>query len=575
MNLGMPPFDPQHQLVDDLCKPSAYPHRPKRVEHLQTPLSHIFIAPPYAYKLKKPVTLSFVDFATEERRHAICEDEVVLNRRLCPSIYLGVVPIARNLKGEFEVDGRGDAVEHLVWMRALPASGMLPVALKAGRVTAETLRGFGRTLADFHASASGEQAGQSAESSPEALRKRWDDVLANCEPAIGTLLSPSNREILADVGPTFLTTHHELLERRVRDGRICEGHGDLHAGNLCLVEHRLPAISAEAPAVESGLYAFDCIEFSESLRWNDVASEVAFLAMDLEVRHHDALAEAFVSAYLQRSGDQNLRQLLGYYKIHRACVRGMVHAQTAGDEAMTGDLRNRAAWRAVDFFAYAAREAWHSNGRMLVAFTGLSGTGKTALAALVAERTGFAHLSSDEVRKRAVGLDPLSATPPERTEALYGPEGRGRVYDQLAREATEQLRAGQSVIADATFLLRSDRNRLEEVARREGVSLLFVECTADPEIVRARLETRAKDAVPRTHQARSDADWHVYQQQVFHAEPLCDDEPALRVATGRRPLPQLLEDTIVRLWKWRAEAQMPATTIPSVTRLAATNDQPT
>ncbi len=570
----MSAHDPQREVVDFLCSPSAYPHTPERVEHVQTPLSHVFVAPPFAYKLKKPVTLSFVDFGTEERRHRVCEDEVELNRRLCRPIYLGVVPVTQGPEGTLELGGDGEAIEHLVWMRALPADGMLPTALGSGQVTAETLRQFGRALADFHAGAPSQSA-RIAESSPENLRLRWDDVLVNCEPSVGTLISPSNRDVLSEFGPAFLADHHGLFEGRGAEGRICEGHGDLHSANLCLIEDALPAIGADAPAVAPGLYAFDCIEFSESLRWNDVASEVAFLAMDLEVRHHEQLAEAFVSAYVAQSEDEHLRRLLPYYKIHRACVRGMVHAQTARDDSLPDDQRNRAAWRAADFFAYAARASWHANGRVLIAFTGLSGSGKTALAARIAERTGLSHLSSDEIRKRSVGLDPLSPVPPEHTEALYGPEARDRVYRLLAEEATAQLRGGQGVITDATFLLRADRDRLGEVARDLNVPLVFVECAAEPDVVRARLESRAKETVPHSHRARSDADWQVYLGQVFRAEPLGDDEPTIRLDTSDRSTSEILEDAIGLLWRWRRKTQTPATTIPSVTRLAATNDQPT
>jgi len=541
--------DPQREIVDFLLQPTAYRHRPAAVEHLQTPISHVFVAPPFAYKLKKPVTLSFLDFGTRARRRAACEDETRLNRRLCRPIYLGVVPVTRTAAG-FEIGGPGPAVEHLVWMRALPAAGMLPVALEGGRVDVRQMRRFGRELADFHARAPG--AGPRVHGAePDRLRARWQDVLDNCAPFESTLLSPSGRAVLTDFGALFLAAHHDLFSGRTTAGRIREGHGDLHCANLCLVEPALPAIEG-APRVDPGLYAFDCIEFSEELRWNDVASEVAFLVMDLEVRGEADLARSFLDAYEEHSSDTDLRRLLPYYVVHRACVRGMVHGQTARDPGRSPEARERAAERSARFFAHAVRSAWQACGPALVVCTGLSGSGKTTIAAHLAERTGFVHLSSDEIRKRRAGLDPLEPTPPRKIPDLYRSQARARVYAELARRAEAALRAGHGVFADATFTRRADRDVLSEVARRLGRPRVFLECSAGEDVVRARLSARAHREVPSGHGARSDADWAVYRRQVAAAEPLGHDETALRIDTGAAALADVIEEAALRLCRWRA-----------------------
>lgn len=572
----MTPHDPQKELVEFLRAPGAYPHRPAEVAHFQTPISHVFVAAPYAYKLKKAVTLSFLDFGTLEKRRETCVDEVRLNRRLCAPIYLGVVEIHRRPDGTLALGaGEGDVgepIEPLVWMRALPAEGMLPAALGDGRATADTLGRFGRDLARFHAAAPADGP-STAGSSPANLRAAWNDVLGNCAPAVGSLLSTADGGVLAEFGPHFLAEHRELFERRVAEGRIREVHGDLHATNLCLIEEPLEATDT-APEVPAGLYAFDCIEFSERLRWIDVASEVAFLAMDLEVRGDSDLATAFLAAYADEARDDSLLAVLPYYRVFRACVRGMVHAQTARDEGLADDVRAKAGRHAEEFFAYATHGAWRASGPLVVAFTGLSGSGKTALAARVSDATGFPHLSSDEIRKRRVGLDPLSPVPPDHTEALYGEDARQRVYEDLASEAAAHLRSGQSVITDATFHRRADRDALRAVARENEALVLFVSCTTDPDTIRDRLQSRARDAVPTEHRARSDADWKVYLGQVFRAEPLEDDEPHATIDTSG-PLDRVLEETLGRLWAWRRARQTPATTMPRVTKLAATNDQPT
>lgn len=537
--------DSQRDVVEFLRSPASYPHRPDRVEHLQTPLSHVFVAEPFAYKLKKAVTLSFVDFGTRELRRSTCEDEVELNRRLCEPLYLGVVPVCRDDRGALSLDGPGDATEHLVWMRALPAEGMLPTALQRGRVAAPIMRRFAEELVRFHALDSQSEPPQVA-GTPAYLELNWNDVLSNCAPSVGELVSRRTIALIRHFGTSYVETHRTLFEERLTNDRIREGHGDLHASNLCLIEEPLPALE-NAPRVEPGLYAFDCLEFSSDMRWLDVASEVAFLAMDLEVRGHAELADTFVGAYLEASGDRGLRRVLPYYEIFRACVRGMVHAQTARNDALSSEVRDTAGAHAQEFFRFAERRIWETRPPMLVAIGGLSGSGKTALAAEVVERTGFVHLSTDEIRKRGAGIDPMARARPEDSRALYGREARERVYREIANEAVRILRSGKSLILDATFHRGWQRRALRRIQDETGVAPSFFECAARPDVIRERLGRRERGSVSATHRARSDADWDVHLSQAAEAEPPGDDEPSITIDTSDRPLAQIADQLLEEL----------------------------
>ena len=347
----------QDEIVRALGDPAFHPHRPAEVRHHETHISHVFVAGAFAYKLKKAVRFSFVDFSSVEVRRAICADEVRLNRRLCAALYLGVREVVRRADGTLALGGDGTPLEPLVWMRSLPERGMLPVALAEGRVTPDALATFARTLAAFHASPES-ALDDPHHAEPDVLAARWQHVLDDAVPMIGTVLSAPDHEVLADFGRLFVARHESLLRGRAPAGRFRDGHGDLHAGNLCLVEERIPAADG-APALEPGLHAFDCLEFSPELRANDVASEVAFLAMDLVVRGRPDLADAFVDAYVSASGDDELRVLLPFYACHRASIRGMVQGLSAAS-ARQPETKREAVAAGRRHFAHATRLAWRA-----------------------------------------------------------------------------------------------------------------------------------------------------------------------------------------------------------------------
>lgn len=508
-------------VVRALADPATYGDCPASVEHIQTHISHVFLAGPWVYKLKKQVTFPFLDFGSVERRRHFCEEEVRLNRRLAPGMYLGVLPVTVEHDGRIRLDGEGRVVDHVVWMRRLPAARLLPALLRAGAVGDELMDALAARLVAFHAAApSGPDV--AAHAAPDRVAGAWEDVLADTSAFVGRLLAAEDLEVLADFGPRFVRTHETLLRARQQSGRIREGHGDLHAEHVCFLAE--PATDDDRPPLAAGIYVFDCIEFSRALRCTDVAAEVAFLSMDLERLGHPDLAHRFAAAYAAGAGDHDLLRLLPFYTCARACVRGKVEGLKAGEGDVEPSEREAARGRARTFFALALRHAWQAAGPAVIACAGLSGSGKSTLAGLLAEATGFALLSSDVIRKRRAG--PTAAGVTSYGADLYTPESRSATYAALSAEAGALVSAGRGVIVDATWMRAADRDRLALEARARHRPLVYVECRADEAVIRTRLEARAQAP------SVSDARWDTYLTQRREWEPFADDDARVCVDTG-------------------------------------------
>jgi hypothetical protein len=530
----------QEEIVRALCDPVIYPHRPGRVEHVQTHISHVFLAGPLVYKLKKAVRFPFLDFESAERRRHFSAEEVRLNRRLSPGVYLDVVPLTRGTGGRLGLDGDGEAVEHVVRMRRLPAERMLARLAATPWVGPGAMEALAERLAAFHATAPSSPE-IAAHADPETLARAWRENLDGARAFVGHLLAAEDHEILADFGPTWIRRHETLLRARQAAGRIREGHGDLHAEHVCFVDAPLPPVEG-LPPLGPGIYVFDCIEFSRPLRSNDVASEVAFLAMDLESLGRPDLAGRFVAAYAAAAADAVLPVLVPFYACHRACVRGKVEGLASREGEVEAGAREAAATRARQHFALALRYAWAAGGPALIACAGLSGSGKTTLAGDLAAATGFTRLGSDPIRKRGRG-DAPGTDGPYGTGA-YAPAAREAVYRTLSAEAEAALAAGQGVIADATFMARAERERLAAVARRQRCPVVFVECRAEEETVRARLQARIGAG------GLSDARWETYLAQRDRWDRFGASEPHLVVDTSGSPKATRAV-ALGRLWRWR------------------------
>jgi aminoglycoside phosphotransferase family enzyme/predicted kinase len=487
-------------LAEGLLRPEAYPWQPAAVELVETHVSWVFLAGDRVVKVKKPVSYGFVEHTALESRRRSCEDEVRLNRRLTDGVYLGVVPVVHGPAG-YRVDTEGTPVEWATLMRRLPAKGMLDAILASGEIPPHLGQRLVDRLISFHRDAAAFCGGPADEAAVAASAVVTDN-LTQLEPFAGEPLGPVQLGLVAEALRGFIVERGDLLRGRAAAGWIREGHGDLRIEHVCLEE-----------GADGAIQIFDCVEFSRSLRCADVASDLAFLLMDLERLGAQEAAAALVARY-RAAGLKLPDTLLSFYKAHRALVRAKVaclrrHAVThvaarAGLAVEAADYLDLATAAAV-----TVRPA-------LIAMTGLSGTGKSTMAMALARALGVPVFASDAVRKELAGQ--ASPAPAAWERGLYAPERVEATYERLIELATQTLGAGRAAILDATFLDGKRRDRLATVARTAGVPLVLVETTCDEETAAGRILMRA-----RRGDSRSDATVEVYRRQ--HAAALASPPP--------------------------------------------------
>jgi len=325
------------ELIQALLDPKSYPHAPLRVELVQTQMSFVFLAGDLVYKVKKPVDLGYLDYTTLEERHFFCQKEVELNRRLCAEAYLGVVAIAEGAGGIF-IEGNGPPLEYAVKMSHLPQEAMLDNLLVRNEATPEMLASVAEKLAEFHGKAE-TGAAISGFGDLDVIRQNAVENFEQTEKNIGTTISPEKYKRLKAYTENFLIQNAALFRRRVKEGKIRDCHGDLHAAHICFRD--------------GGICIYDCIEFNDRFRYGDIASEVAFLAMDLDHYGRADLSRRFVSAYVVASGDTELETLLSFYKCYRAYVRGKVEGFKLADPHISEAEKTRGLAVAREYFELA------------------------------------------------------------------------------------------------------------------------------------------------------------------------------------------------------------------------------
>jgi len=495
-------------VLQGLLTEQAYPHPCKRIALIETHISWVLLTGDLAYKLKKPVKFSFLDFSTLQLREHFCREELRCNRAFAPTLYVDVVPVYQRANNSAHLGGDAQSGETLlewaVQMRQFDPTQQLDRLLDRNAVTTDMLATFGRELAALH-----------------AALPRLKCVIDETEPRVFAPVQDNFREI-AETG--LQTGHADLLQQtqdlsttagrrlqpllaeRIINGCVRECHGDLHLSNLALIHGKVTA--------------FDCLEFNPNLRWVDTFSDVAFLFMDCHERGHSDLAYAFLDGYLDLSGDYGGTQVLGYFAAYRSMVRAKVAA-----------LRWDQEHSAVAELGFTQHTEWAKNWLArsqgtLVLMCGLSGAGKSWLAERLVPQLPAIRLRSDVARKALAGLDSAARTGSPVGGGIYTRQQSDAVFTYIADIAEALLRGGDNVIVDATFIENARRAAFLARARQLGVKACVVYCKASVDTLRARIRARASAGGD-----PSEATQDVLDAQLSQFEPPCAPEPVIEVAT--------------------------------------------
>jgi len=490
-------------LITGLLQPQAYPHPTGAIKLVETHISWVLLTGDYVYKLKKPVNLSFLDFSTLKRRRACCTEEVRLNGRFAPELYLGTVPVTGSVD-QPQVGGNGEPIEWAVKLRQFDEASQLDRLLEAGKLTAADCE---RLAADLAAVEDRLAVADAAEpwGSPELFLQTVGlnlDQLTAARPAAAARADRLRHWLASEVA-----LRRDALRARRAAGKVRECHGDLHLANIVMHEGRP--------------LAFDGIEFNESLRWIDVACDIAFLVMDLQARGRADLAARVTSAWIEAANDHAAAAVLPLYTVYRAVVRAAVAAirQQQAEHAGDDPVARAMAVESDRYLVLAEQSAAQRPPRLFVT-SGISGSGKTTVAGQVIDAEGAIRIRSDVERKRLAGLAPTERPADEvAVRDLYSDTMTNRVYRRLAELAALLLEAGRTVVVDATCLRRPHRRVFTELAAAKQVPLIWLACELPLEKAQRRIvrrQTAEDDA--------SDASVVVVRDQLAAREPIDSSE---------------------------------------------------
>ncbi|MES9962466.1 MAG: AAA family ATPase [Candidatus Sedimenticola sp. 20ELBAFRAG] len=487
------------ELIDHLQHQLVQSHG-RMVERIETHISSVLLAGDYAYKIKKPLDLGFLDFSTLQRRRFCCDEEIRLNRRLAPGIYIDVVPITGSVQAP-RLGGEGEAVEYAVRMRRFPDDALL--SSRPGTLDHGMARTIARVVAAFHAGIAVAQA-ETSFGEPEVLLQ---PMQANFDHIRQIMQEPSVLKRLAEIERWTLdrfSTLRPLFETRKAEGFIRECHGDLHLGNIAWVD--------DAPLI------FDGIEFNPDLRWIDTFSELAFLLMDLDEKGRQDLSRLVLNHYLQVTGDFGGLPLLRFYQVYRAMVRAKVASIRLGQEGL-GVSEHSQIMQEFSLYLSLAERYTHPGTPGIVITHGLSGSGKSTLAIQVVQALGAVQLRSDVERKRLAGLTAVARTDAAISGGIYSGDFTRRTYERLAQLSELVVSSGFTAVVDATFLNGDQRLLFQGLSERLDLPYALLDIQVHEDELRRRVSQRvAEGSDP------SEADISVLESQLASYTPLAGEE---------------------------------------------------
>lgn len=488
-NASLPP------LIQQMLQPGFYPHPVAQpVKLIQTHISYVLLTGDYSYKVKKPVNFGFLDFSTRERRRHFCQEELRLNRRLSPKLYMAVFAIAPTPADPSQYQLAADtntaeAVEYTLQMRQFDQDNLFSRLFERDELTVDLMQTLGKQVAVFH------QAAETSEEiqqfgSVEAVRQVAEDNYATSLSYVGRVQPQAQLDETRAFSEQFFAKHQDWFAQRQAEGRIRECHGDLHLNNVCLYQEQIQI--------------FDCIEFNQEFRNTDTIYDAAFMVMDLEFQGRSDLANIFLNAYLEHTGDYRGAAMLPLYLSMRAYIRAKVNSLVLDDLSISEAEKQQAQERAAAYYQMAWTYTQTQRGQ-IVLMSGLSGSGKTTVARQVSQHLKAIHIRSDAVRKHLAGvpLDQRSDSG-QYGSGIYTPEMTQRTYDRLLELGVFLASQGLPVVLDAKYDQQALRQAAIAQAKAQGIPIQICYCTAPLDLLRERLQTRTGDIADATAELLND-----------------------------------------------------------------------
>lgn len=512
-------------LITALQRPEAYSHPVEAITLFETHISWVLLTGDYVYKIKKPVNFGFLDFSTLEKRHFYCKEELRLNRRFAPQLYLDVVPICGTSDAP-RIDGTETAFEYAVKMRQFDPQQTFDELLKRDALSLSLMKETAHILAEFHqqvAVAPSTDDFGTAASIKQPMQENFTQLAQSLsgQPEIDNLKKTA--ETLHQWSYQQHKNLQHIFQQRKQNGFIRECHGDLHLRNIVLWE-----TPSQSPP-QKKVTPFDGIEFSANLRWIDVINELAFLLMDLDDHQQQKLARQLLNQYLSLTGDYNGLATLRYYQVYRAMVRAKVASLRLNQLNDTEAIKNCV--QEIRSYAQLAKDYTQVASVNLAITHGLSGSGKSYLARQLVLDADFIHLRSDVERKRLFGLDETARSDSALGAGIYQQDATQTTYQRLLTLAENCLKNGFSVIVDATFLQHAQRDLFHSLAQKLKCHFHILDCQTETTIMQQRIQQRAQQATD-----ASDANLAVLEKQRHEQQPLNDVEKdySLRINTTEK-----------------------------------------
>ena len=508
----------EKELVDIISDKSIYPEKSDTIQIIQTHISIVSLIGGYAYKFKKSVDFGFLDFTTLEKRKFYCEEELRLNRRLSPDIYISLVELRKDTQtGKYSIDGKGEIINYGIKMKEIPQDCLMNALIEKGKIDNRTIDDIVSVLVKFYDSAdTGKEISEYGR--VNSFRKNTDENFEQTENMIGTTITYDQFNVIKNATNNFYKKNSWLFQKRIDENRIRECHGDLHTGNIF---------------VDNKIYIFDCIEFNKRFRYLDIAADIAFFAMDLDYLGREDLSKRLVLTFVKDNKDYDMLKLINFYKCYYASIRGKVKGFLLSDKAVPQNVKEESKKEAIKYFTLSEKYAKDLYNRhlsfdrpLLMIPSSYSGAGKSYIMRRLAKMLNLEYLNTDIIRKESFGVKDETKTHVDFGADMYAKENREKIYDLMFDRAEELISSGKGCILDATFLSRESRHRAMTFAERNNAHFLIIHPHTTEDIVKKRITSRMTNTAN-----PSDAGWDTYlkQKQLFEQFDISEKEHLIEV----------------------------------------------